>query len=213
MICISVMKTPSIVVLIVSIIAVTCSTRLDAQSPPPKFKDKASQQRYEQARADAIRYEAERARQEAIAKELERQDKKFKPIREGSINAFGKVAGSAAPKGTGPIVGPIARETMRSAIDDFTNDPAYEARKRAAQEQQAREYQAYQERQRQAYLEFQRRQAEALQRQREAAARAYQSMQRAYNQQAQQFQQRYPQPQPRYEWRMINGRLVQVRVQ
>jgi hypothetical protein len=189
-------------------------TLVGGEIPPPRhFTDPGQQRRYDQARQEAIQFDIERQRQEAIARELQRQDQRYyQPLREASIRGVENVAGRLAPPLTGPVVGPVAGATFRSAINAATHDPQYEAQKRRADEQRAREYQQYQERQRQYNAELQRRIAEDQLRRQQALRNAAQPYNNVLRQQSQQFRQQYPQPGPVYAWRNINGKMVYVRV-
>lgn len=124
-----------------------------AHANPPRFRDAESERRYYEALREKQRYEAERAYWEAYQKSLEQSDRRiFKPIREGAVHGVGHVAGKMG----GPVVGNVAKETYRSGLKEFTNDPQYEADKRRRQEQLERERREYEEKQRRYWEEFNR---------------------------------------------------------
>jgi hypothetical protein len=123
------------------------------QANPPRFKDAESERRYYQALRDQQRYEADRAYWDAKAKSLEQSDRRyFKAPREAAIAGVGHVAGKMG----GPVVGNVVKETYRSGLKEFTNDPQYEADKRRRQEQLERERREYEEKQRRYWQEFNR---------------------------------------------------------
>jgi type II secretory pathway pseudopilin PulG len=124
-----------------------------AQTNPPQFRDAESERRYYEALREKQRYEAERAYWDAYQKSLEQSDKRiFKPIREAAIEGVGHVAGTMG----GPVVGEVAKETYRSALKDFANDPEYEAEKRKRAEERQRAQREYEEKQRRYWEDFNR---------------------------------------------------------
>lgn len=67
-----------------------------------RFRNPESERRYNEARRDQQRYESERAYHDGYARELERRDRFFAPIRRGADAAFN--AGSRfVPRWGGPM--------------------------------------------------------------------------------------------------------------
>lgn len=94
-----------------------------------KFKNPEQQRKYNDAKHEQAYWETEQKRQEATANELERQDRKFKPLREASVETFKAGAVVAA----GPVHGYVAGKAYEDGIKSMT-DPEANARARQNRE-------------------------------------------------------------------------------